>query len=52
MDPVSTTVPGILVAGAAAGPKDLEDSIGMAGAAAVRAVRAIRGAGLAGVAVP
>lgn len=46
MDPVSTSVPGIFVAGAAAGPKDLEDSIGMAGAAAVRALRTLRsGAG-------
>jgi heterodisulfide reductase subunit A len=43
MDPVSTSRAGIFVAGAAAGPKDLEDSIGMAGAAAVRAVRSIRG---------
>jgi len=43
MDPVSTSVPGIFVAGAAAGPKDLEDTIGMAGSAAVRAVRSIRG---------
>ena len=42
MDPVSTSVPGIFVAGAAAGPKDLEDTIGMAGAAAVRAVHALR----------
>ena len=49
MDPVGTSVPGIFVAGAAAGPKDLEDTIGMAGAAAVRAVHAIRGAA-AGVA--
>ena len=43
MDPVSTTVPGIYVAGAAAGPKDLEDTMGMAGAAAMRALRAVRG---------
>lgn len=43
MDPVSTSVPGIYVAGAAAGPKDLEDTIGMAGAAAMRAVGAVRG---------
>jgi heterodisulfide reductase subunit A len=43
MDPVSTSVPGIYVAGAAAGPKDLEDTIGMAGAAAIRAVGAVRG---------
>lgn len=43
MDPVSTNLPGIYVAGAAAGPKDLEDSVGMAGAAAMRAVGAVRG---------
>ncbi len=43
MDPVSTTVPGIYVAGAAAGPKDLEDAMGMAGSAAMRAVGAVRG---------
>jgi heterodisulfide reductase subunit A len=42
MDPVSTSVPGIYVAGAAAGPKDLEDSMSMAGAAAMRALRAAR----------
>ena len=49
MDPVSTSVHGIYVAGAAAGPKDLEDTIGMAGSAAVRAVRAIRGVNLTGI---
>ena len=49
MDPVSTSVDGIFVAGAAAGPKDLEDTIGMAGAAAVRAVHAMRGAAPSGV---
>ena len=43
MDPVGTSVPGIFVAGAAAGPKDLEDTMSMAGAAAMRAIRAIRG---------
>jgi len=43
MDPVSTTVSGIYVAGAAAGPKDLEDVVGMAGSAAMRAVSAVRG---------
>jgi len=43
MDPVATTVPGIFVAGAAAGPKDLEDTMAMAGAAAGRALRSIRG---------
>jgi len=42
MDPVGTSVPGIFVAGAAAGPKDLEDTIGMAGAAAARALSSIR----------
>ncbi len=42
MDPVSTSVAGIFVAGAAAGPKDLEDTMGMAGAAAARALRATR----------
>ncbi|MBF8290151.1 MAG: FAD-dependent pyridine nucleotide-disulfide oxidoreductase [Chloroflexi bacterium] len=50
MDVVSTSVPGIFVAGAAAGPKDLEDTIGMAGAAAVRAVGAVRGGARAGAA--
>ena len=44
MDVVTTSVPGIFVAGAAAGPKDLEDTVGMAGAAALRAVGAVRGA--------
>jgi len=43
MDPVGTSVPGIFVAGAAAGPKDLEDTMAMAGAAAGRAIRSIRG---------
>ncbi|HHY68085.1 FAD-dependent oxidoreductase [Kyrpidia sp.] len=38
LDTVSTPVPGIFVAGAAAGPKDLEDSISMGGAAAMKAV--------------
>jgi len=37
LDTVSTPVPGIFVAGAAAGPKDLEDSISMGGAAAMKA---------------
>jgi heterodisulfide reductase subunit A len=50
MDPVSTSVPGIYVAGAAAGPKDLEDTMSMAGAAAMRAIRAIRGRARAEVA--
>ncbi|MGA2872948.1 MAG: FAD-dependent oxidoreductase [Candidatus Dormibacteria bacterium] len=42
LDPVSTSVPGIYVAGAAAGPKDLDDSVSMAGAAAMKAVAALR----------
>jgi heterodisulfide reductase subunit A len=37
LDPTATSVPGIFVAGAAAGPKDLDDTIGMAGAAAMKA---------------
>ena len=41
-DPVSTSVPGIFVAGAAAGPRDLEDSVSMAAAAAVKAVATVR----------
>jgi heterodisulfide reductase subunit A len=41
-DTVSTSVPGIFVAGAAAGPKDLDDSISMAGAAAMKAVALAR----------
>jgi heterodisulfide reductase subunit A2 len=44
MDAVSTSVPGIFVAGAAAGPKDLEDSTSMGGAAAARALGTIRSA--------
>jgi heterodisulfide reductase subunit A len=39
LDTVSTHVPGIFVAGAAAGPKDIEDSVSMGGAAAMKAVR-------------
>ncbi|HET8577628.1 MAG TPA: FAD-dependent oxidoreductase [Methylomirabilota bacterium] len=42
LDPVTTSVPGIFVAGAAAGPKDLDDTMGMAGAATMKAVGAIR----------
>lgn len=38
LDTVSTPVPGVFVAGAAAGPKDLEDSVSMGGAAAMKAV--------------
>lgn len=41
LDTVSTPVPGIFVAGAAAGPKDLEDSVSMGGAAAMKAVSLI-----------
>jgi heterodisulfide reductase subunit A len=47
MDTVTTGVPGIYVAGAAAGPKDLEDSVSMAGAAAVKAVGLLRTRGAA-----
>jgi len=42
LDPVATSVPGIFVAGAAAGPADLNDSIATAGAAAMKAVSALR----------
>ncbi|TMD10068.1 MAG: CoB--CoM heterodisulfide reductase iron-sulfur subunit A family protein [Chloroflexi bacterium] len=42
LDTVTTEVPGIFVAGAAAGPKDLEDTVGMAGLAAARAVALMR----------
>lgn len=42
LDPVATSVPGIYVAGAAAGPKDLDDSIGMAGTAAIKAAGLVR----------
>ena len=42
LDPTATSVPGIFVAGAAAGPKDLDDTIGMAGAAAAKAVAMVR----------
>jgi len=42
VDPVATSVPGIFVAGAAAGPKDLDDTMSMAGAAAMKAVAAVR----------
>ncbi|MCL4393992.1 MAG: FAD-dependent oxidoreductase [Chloroflexi bacterium] len=42
LDPTATSVPGVFVAGAAAGPKDLDDSIGMAGAAAMKAVSLVR----------
>jgi heterodisulfide reductase subunit A len=42
LDTVSTPVEGIFVAGAAAGPKDLDDTISMAGAAAVKALGMVR----------
>lgn len=43
LDTVSTQREGIFVAGAAAGPKDLEDSVSMAGSAAAKAVTAVGG---------
>jgi heterodisulfide reductase subunit A len=42
LDPVATSRPGIFVAGAAAGPADLDDSISRAGLAAARAVASLR----------
>ncbi len=42
LDPVATSVPGVFVAGAAAGPADLNDSISTAGAAALRALSTLR----------
>jgi heterodisulfide reductase subunit A len=42
LDTVTTPVPGIFVAGAAAGPKDIEDSVSMAGTAAMKAVSTVR----------
>jgi heterodisulfide reductase subunit A len=48
LDPVATSVPGIFVAGAAAGPKDLDDTIAMAGAATMKAVGLMRRAARAG----
>jgi heterodisulfide reductase subunit A len=47
LDTVATSVPGIFVAGAAAGPKDLDDTIGMAGAAAMKAAGVVRRLALA-----
>jgi heterodisulfide reductase subunit A len=41
LDPTATSVPGVFVAGAAAGPKDLDDTMSMAGAAAMKAVATI-----------
>src|SRR3990172_1289576 len=42
LDTVSTSVEGVFVAGAAAGPKDLDDTMGMAGAAAMKAAALVR----------
>ena len=42
LDTVTTPVAGIFVAGAAAGPKDLEDTVSMAGLAAAKAVALVR----------
>jgi heterodisulfide reductase subunit A len=42
LDTVTTPVRGIFVAGAAAGPKDLEDTVSMAGLAAAKAVALVR----------
>lgn len=42
LDPVATSKDGIFVAGAAAGPADLDDSISKAGLAAARAVACVR----------
>ncbi len=44
LDTVTTTVPGVFVAGAATGPADLDDSIASAGAAAAKAVSLLRSA--------
>lgn len=49
LDTVSTSVPGIYVAGAGAGPRDLDDTISMAGAAAAKAVGFVRRAAKAAV---
>lgn len=50
LDTVSTPVAGIFVAGAAAGPKDLEDSVSMAGLAAAKAVALVKRTAVAGAA--
>ena len=42
LSPVSTSAPGVFVAGAAAGPKDLDDSIATAGMAAIKAAGLVR----------
>jgi heterodisulfide reductase subunit A2 len=46
LNTVATDIEGIFVAGAAAGPKDLEDTVSMAGAAAAKAVATARRAAL------
>ena len=46
LNTVVTSVPGIFVAGAAAGPADLEDSVSMGGAAAMKAAAFFRKANL------
>ena len=46
LNTVVTSVPGIFVAGAAAGPADLEDSVSMGGAAAMKAAAFLRKANL------
>jgi heterodisulfide reductase subunit A len=43
---VVTSVPGLFVAGAAAGPADLEDSVSMGGASAMKAAAFLRKANL------
>ncbi|MBI2157516.1 MAG: CoB--CoM heterodisulfide reductase iron-sulfur subunit A family protein [Candidatus Rokubacteria bacterium] len=50
LDPVATSVPGVFVAGAAAGPMDLNDTMGTAGAAALRAATLLRRVARAGAA--
>jgi heterodisulfide reductase subunit A len=42
LNTVETSVPGVFVAGAAAGPADLEDSISMGGAAVMKACAFLR----------
>lgn len=42
LDPVATSVPGVFVAGAAAGPRDLDDTIATAAAAAMKAAATVR----------
>ena len=46
LNTVVTSVPGVFVAGAAAGPADLEDSVSMGGAAAMKAAAFLRRANL------